>query len=141
MLLGTGVVSVDRQPGAHRGFLGLQADDDDRLCGGGILSCVFVRDFLAVRGLAVVMLLLGKLMVDTGRPHLGRIAVRGDHPSMGVCVRSHGNLVHHHAVETARHSDLGDGDGGAHAALERYAASIRNFYRDPRPDRIPRDVT
>ena len=37
----------------------------------GILACVFVQDFLAVRGLAVVMLLLAKLMVDTGRPHLG----------------------------------------------------------------------
>jgi hypothetical protein len=36
----------------------------------GILCCIFVQDFLAVRGLAVVMLLLGKLMVDTGRPHL-----------------------------------------------------------------------
>jgi len=37
----------------------------------GVLSCVYVQDFLAVRGLAVVLLLLGKLMVDTGRPHLG----------------------------------------------------------------------
>lgn len=37
----------------------------------GVLSCIFIRDFLAVRGLAVVALLLGKLMVDTGRPHLG----------------------------------------------------------------------
>src|SRR5476651_7398 len=37
----------------------------------GISSCIFVQDFLAVRGLAVVLLLLGKLMVDTGRPHLG----------------------------------------------------------------------
>ena len=37
----------------------------------GIGSCIFVQDFLAVRGLAVVFLLLGKLMVDTGRPHLG----------------------------------------------------------------------
>ena len=36
----------------------------------GIGSCIFVRDFLAVRGLAVVMLLLGKLLVDTGRPFL-----------------------------------------------------------------------
>jgi hypothetical protein len=36
----------------------------------GVLSCVFVQDFLAVRGLAVVFLLLGKLMVDSGRPHL-----------------------------------------------------------------------
>lgn len=36
----------------------------------GIASCIFVRDFLAVRGLAVVLLLLGKLMVDTGRPVL-----------------------------------------------------------------------
>jgi hypothetical protein len=38
----------------------------------GVLTCVFVQDFLAVRGLAVLALLLGKLMVDTGRPHLGQ---------------------------------------------------------------------
>jgi hypothetical protein len=37
----------------------------------GILTCIFVQDFLAVRGLAVMLLLLAKLMVDTGRPHLG----------------------------------------------------------------------
>ena len=37
----------------------------------GILACIFVQDFLAVRGVAVLMLLLAKLMVDTGRPHLG----------------------------------------------------------------------
>ena len=37
----------------------------------GVVSCIFVQDFLAVRGLAVVLLLLAKLMVDTGRPHLG----------------------------------------------------------------------
>ena len=38
----------------------------------GISSCIFIQDFLAVRGLAVVLLLLAKLMVDTGRPHLGQ---------------------------------------------------------------------
>jgi len=38
----------------------------------GVLSCIFVQDFLAARGLAIVLLLLGKLMVDTGRPHLGQ---------------------------------------------------------------------
>ncbi len=37
----------------------------------GLGACLFLKDFLAVRGLAVVMLLLAKLMVDTGRPHLG----------------------------------------------------------------------
>ncbi len=37
----------------------------------GILTCFFVQDFLAVRGLAVFLLLLAKLMVDTGRSHLG----------------------------------------------------------------------
>jgi hypothetical protein len=37
----------------------------------GLLTCIFVHDFLAVRGLAIVMLCLAKLMVDTGRPHLG----------------------------------------------------------------------
>ncbi|MDB6130046.1 MAG: hypothetical protein JWM04_1153 [Verrucomicrobiales bacterium] len=33
----------------------------------GIGSCVFVRDFLAVRGIAVLMLLVAKLMVDLAR--------------------------------------------------------------------------
>ena len=33
----------------------------------GVGACVFVKDFLAVRGLAVVFLLLAKLMVDTAR--------------------------------------------------------------------------
>jgi len=37
----------------------------------GIGSCLFVQDFLAVRGVAVVFLLLAKLMVDAGRPKLG----------------------------------------------------------------------
>lgn len=38
----------------------------------GVGSCIYVQDYLAVRGLAVVFLLLAKLMVDTGRPHLGQ---------------------------------------------------------------------
>ena len=33
----------------------------------GIASCFYVQDFLAVRGLGVVLLLLAKLMVDTAR--------------------------------------------------------------------------
>lgn len=37
----------------------------------GVATCFFVQDFIAVRGLAVLLLLLAKLMVDTGRPHLG----------------------------------------------------------------------
>lgn len=33
----------------------------------GVGACLYVKDFLAVRGAAVVMLLLAKLMVDTAR--------------------------------------------------------------------------
>src|SRR5262245_11284585 len=33
----------------------------------GLGACLFVKDFLAVRGLAVVFLLLAKLLVDTAR--------------------------------------------------------------------------
>ena len=33
----------------------------------GVATCFFVQDFLAARGAAVVLLLLGKLMVDTAR--------------------------------------------------------------------------
>lgn len=35
----------------------------------GVGVCIFVKDFLAVRGLAVVLLLLAKLMLDTARWH------------------------------------------------------------------------
>ena len=37
----------------------------------GIMACIFIPDFLAARGLAVMFLLVAKLMVDTGRVHLG----------------------------------------------------------------------
>ena len=40
--------------------------------GVGLGTCIFVQDFLAVRGLAIVLLLLAKLMVDTGRPALSQ---------------------------------------------------------------------
>ena len=33
----------------------------------GFLTCLYVKDFLAVRGLAVILLLTGKLMLDTAR--------------------------------------------------------------------------
>ena len=33
----------------------------------GVGACIFVKDYLAVRGLAVVFMLLAKLMVDTAR--------------------------------------------------------------------------
>jgi hypothetical protein len=35
----------------------------------GVGSCFFLKDFLAVRGLAVVLLLIAKLIVDTARWH------------------------------------------------------------------------
>lgn len=37
----------------------------------GVGTCIFVKDFIAVRGLAIVLLLMAKLMVDAGRPRLG----------------------------------------------------------------------
>jgi hypothetical protein len=37
--------------------------------GVGLLTCLYVRDFLAVRGLAIVMLLLAKVILDTARWH------------------------------------------------------------------------
>lgn len=33
----------------------------------GVATCIFVQDFLAVRGLAVLLLLLAKILVDTAR--------------------------------------------------------------------------
>ena len=33
----------------------------------GVATCIFVQDFLAVRGLAVLLMLLAKVMVDSAR--------------------------------------------------------------------------
>ena len=35
----------------------------------GVLTCIYVSDFLAARGLALILLLAGKCMVDTARWH------------------------------------------------------------------------
>jgi hypothetical protein len=35
----------------------------------GLLTCIYVKDFLAVRGLAIVLLLLAKFTLDTARWH------------------------------------------------------------------------
>ena len=59
----------------------------------GILACIFVQDFLAVRGLAVLMLLLAKLMLDTGRPHLGGFALCVGHSNLGLRARRRWHLV------------------------------------------------
>jgi hypothetical protein len=71
MLIGTGwfVWNVDIEPIAD--FSPLKPYMMAGFTAVGVLSCIFIPDFLAVRGLAVVLLLLGKLMLDTGRPHLG----------------------------------------------------------------------
>lgn len=72
MLLGTGwfLWNVEQEPisdiAAAKPYL------EVAFAGIGIGACFYVQDFLAVRGLAVVLLLLGKLMVDTGRPALNR---------------------------------------------------------------------
>ena len=72
MLLGTAwfVYNVNREPIAD--FSAFKPYMMVGFVAVGVLSCVFVQDFLAVRGLAVLLLLLGKFMVDTGRPHLGQ---------------------------------------------------------------------
>ena len=69
---GDGVVPVLFEPGIGVGFCVRQAVMLGGFAAVGIGSCVFVQDFLAVRGLAVVFLLLAKLMVDTGRPWLDK---------------------------------------------------------------------
>lgn len=71
MLLGTGwfLWNVNSEPIAD--FSAFKTPMMAVFAGVGILACFYVQDFLAVRGLAVVFLLLAKAMVDIGRPHLG----------------------------------------------------------------------
>jgi hypothetical protein len=71
MLLGTAwfLFNVNREPVAD--FAAFKPFMMIFFAAIGILSCIYVQDFLAVRGLAVVFLLLAKAMLDIGRPYLG----------------------------------------------------------------------
>lgn len=70
MLLGTGWFIYNLTQEAIADFAAYKSVLYMVFAGVGIGSCIFVQDFLAVRGFAVVVLLLAKLMVDTGRPTL-----------------------------------------------------------------------
>lgn len=72
MLLGTAwfVWNVSQEPIAD--FASMKTPLLAFFAAVGIGACLFVQDFLAVRGLAVVLLLLAKLVVDTGRPALSQ---------------------------------------------------------------------
>jgi len=70
MLLGTGWFIYNLSQESIADFASYKSVLYMVFAGVGIGSCIFVQDFLAVRGLAVVLLLLAKLMVDTGRPVL-----------------------------------------------------------------------
>jgi len=71
MLLGTGWFVWNLSQESIADFAALKTPLLGAFAAIGIGACVFVHDFLAVRGLAIVLLLLAKLMVDTGRPSLG----------------------------------------------------------------------
>ena len=143
MLLGDGVVClelVNRR--ANRGFLRLQALHDRPASSAvGVLSCIFVQDFLAVRGLAVVLLLLAKLMVDTGRAHLGRIAVRAGHPGRGLmCSWSLGIWF---TITPWKLRDILNWATATESRtrfLERPAAGVCAVRGAARPDGVSRDV-
>jgi hypothetical protein len=72
MLLGTGWFLWNLNQESIADFAALKSPLMMAFAAIGIGACFFVQDFLAVRGLAVVLLLLAKLMVDTGRPALSQ---------------------------------------------------------------------
>jgi hypothetical protein len=97
-----GVVPVDRQRGADRGFFGLQTDDDDRLCGGGSADVRFRPGFFgrarSRRGAAAAGKIDGGHRASASR----RIGLGFGDPSLGLRFDRRRNVVHHHAVEIAR---------------------------------------
>jgi hypothetical protein len=70
MLLGTGWFLLNLSQESIADFASYKSVLFFGFAAVGIGACIFVQDFLAARGLAVVLLLLAKLMVDTGRPRL-----------------------------------------------------------------------
>lgn len=67
MLLGTGWFIWNVQGESLADFEAMKPYLYVLFAGVGVGTCVYVKDFLAARGLAVVMLLLAKLMLDTQR--------------------------------------------------------------------------
>jgi len=70
MLLGTGWFLWNLSQESISDFAAFKTPMMAGFAAVGIGACIYVQDFLAVRGLAVVFLLLAKLMTDTGRPML-----------------------------------------------------------------------
>ena len=70
MLLGTGWFLYNLSQESIADFANYKEWLFAGFAGVGLGACIFVQDFLAVRGLAIVLMLLAKLMVDTGRPVL-----------------------------------------------------------------------
>jgi hypothetical protein len=70
MVLGTGWFVWNLSQESISDFAAWKTPLLGAFAGIGLGTCIFVQDFLAVRGLAIVLLLLAKLMVDTGRPAL-----------------------------------------------------------------------
>ena len=105
--------------------------------GVGLGTCIFVQDFLAVRGLAVVLLLLAKLMVDTGRPGADANALGAGDSNVGVCSGGGRHLVHGIAVAAAGFPGLGHGNRAADQGGLRASAGVRLVRRGPGADRVP----
>ena len=105
--------------------------------GVGLGTCIFVQDFLAVRGLAIVLLLLAKLMVDTGRPGAAANALGAGHSNVGVCPGGGRHLVHGLAVAAAGFPGLGHGNRTADQGRLRASVGVRLVRGGPGADRIP----
>ena len=103
----------------------------------GVLSCVFVQDFLAVRGLAVVLLLLAKLMVDTGRPHLGQSPFVLVIQAWAYVLVVAGIWFTITPWKLRDLIELGHGHRIAHADPQRGAAGVRGVHRRAGPDGVP----
>src|SRR5436309_1447634 len=67
MLVATGWFLLNLRVESVSDFLSFKPALFVLFAGVGIGACLFVQDFLAVRGLAVLLLLLAKLMVDSAR--------------------------------------------------------------------------
>jgi hypothetical protein len=94
----------------------------------GVLTCIYVKDYLAVRGLAVVMLMLGKLMLDTAR--------WSGHFRSRLRLDCSGDVVHGFSLASARHHSLGDCQRGADQGVQRDSAGIWIVCNSPGPGRV-----
>src|ERR1035437_2679848 len=139
--VGHGVVCVERERRTECGFLGFYTVYDGRFYGGGNFGVHFCAGLSGRARPGRPDVVAGEIDGGYRAFASGRIAICAGDSNLGIPSRRRGRLVHRDAVETARHFELGDGDGRPHPHRQHHPSGVRGIRADSWSDRVSRDVS